>query len=331
VRLNRARQAATIWTDADRQRAIERLEGEIYQVTPAKRMLFDKLFQHHEQQPLQKVRTKATGPRSIFHQKLAKMKTAAEEEFYWAVYVTADKRVQFQVCLSYAEIEAATWSIRDTDCVVNQLEREIYGITSIDQMQFTLEFSIHLVEFVAWWHAITVHELRKTIEQRVIHFGYHNMHLVGHISESTWRMGSGDIFTTDVSKRLHIGSVTEAYRSTNKVNYIQQMLKDNDRCTGLENMDETLSYLALQGWNDIDSAKVVNLRSTAHKQRNTRRAHLLCLHHCQKVLFFRPVSQQVHHLRETHVRGVCRSIKFASLTVASVRFAIPNFAQLFGT
>jgi hypothetical protein len=33
--LNRARQVATIWSDADRQRAIERFEREIHQVTPA--------------------------------------------------------------------------------------------------------------------------------------------------------------------------------------------------------------------------------------------------------------------------------------------------------
>jgi hypothetical protein len=41
VRLNRARQAAMTWSDADRQKAIERLECEIYQVKPAKRKLFD--------------------------------------------------------------------------------------------------------------------------------------------------------------------------------------------------------------------------------------------------------------------------------------------------
>ena len=63
--------------------------------------------------------------------------------------MTADKRVQFQISLSDAEIEATTWSIADADRVVNQLERLIYGITSKDQMQFTKEFSIRLVEFEA--------------------------------------------------------------------------------------------------------------------------------------------------------------------------------------
>jgi hypothetical protein len=107
------------------------------------------------------------------------------------------------------------------------------------------------------------------------------------------------------------------------------MLKHNDRSTGLDYMEETLSYLALQGWYDIDSAKVFNLLSAADTRRNTRRAHLLRLQHCQDEPFFRPVSPQVHHLRETHVRGVCRSIKLTSLRDASEDFGIPNFGQLF--
>jgi len=107
------------------------------------------------------------------------------------------------------------------------------------------------------------------------------------------------------------------------------MLKHNDRSTALDYMEETLPYLALQGWYDIDSAKVFNLLSAADKGRNTRRAHLLRLQHCQDEPFFRPVSPQVHQLRETHVRGVCRSIKLTSLRDASEDFGIPNFGQLF--
>ena len=37
------------------------------------------------------------------------------------------------------------------------------------------------------------------------------------------------------------------------------MLEHNDQCTGLDVMEETLSELAVQGWYDIDSAKVFNL------------------------------------------------------------------------
>jgi len=43
------------------------------------------------------------------------------------------------------------------------------------------------------------------------------------------------------------------------------------------------------------------------------------------------MSPQVHHLREAHVGGVCRSIKLNSLRNASEDFGIPNFGQLFRT
>jgi len=145
------------------------------------------------------------------------------------------------------------------DRVVNQLEREIYSITSKDQLQFMKKLFIHLVEVEAWLQAIGVQKLRKTIEQHVIHFGYPKMYLVGHISESIWRMGFGDNFTTDISEGLHTGNVKAAYRSTNKVNYIQQILKHNDWCTSLDYMEATLSCLAVQSWYDIDSAKVFNV------------------------------------------------------------------------
>jgi hypothetical protein len=184
VNLNRARRAATIWLDADRQKAIERLEREIHQVTPAERMLFHKLFQHHERQLLQTVGSEATGPRSIFAKQLALMKTAAEHEDYGAANMSAGNRLQFQNRLSDAEPEATTWSLADMEHVTCQLEREIYGNTSNEQMQFKKEFSIHLIKLEAWWETIGIQALRKTIEQRVIHFRYPKMHLVNLITES---------------------------------------------------------------------------------------------------------------------------------------------------
>jgi len=87
------------------------------------------------------------------------MKTGADEEPYGTVNMTADKHMQFQIRLSDAEIEATTCSITDTDCVVNQLEREIYGITSKDQMRFTKVFSIRSVGFEASLQEIGIQEL----------------------------------------------------------------------------------------------------------------------------------------------------------------------------
>jgi hypothetical protein len=84
-------------------------------------------------------------------------------------------------------------------------------------------------------------------------------------------MDSVDNFKTDISERQHIPKVKEQYRSSNNVNYIRQMLRHNDY------MEETLTYLALEGWYDVESAKVFNILSATDKRRSTCRAHLLRL------------------------------------------------------
>jgi len=201
-------------------------------------------------------------------------------------------------------------------------------MTSNEQKRFKTEFSIRLIEFESVWETISIQALRKTIEQCVIHFGYAKMHVVSHISEPIRRMGSGDNFTPDIFERLHIAHVKEAYQSCNKVNFIQHMLKHNNRCTGLDYMDNTGSYLALEGWYDIDSVKVFNLLSPTDNWRSTPRAYQLRLHTIQDKPIIRPVSKHVYHLRGMHVRGVWRSTKLTSLRNASEDFRIPNIGPL---
>jgi hypothetical protein len=65
VHLNRAQHAATTWSDAERRMAIEHLEHEIHPVIYVKCKHFSKLFQHHEQQPIQEVGTKGIGSQSL--------------------------------------------------------------------------------------------------------------------------------------------------------------------------------------------------------------------------------------------------------------------------
>ena len=84
--------------------------------------------------------------------------------------MTTNTYTEFQVHLFNAETEATTWRITDMDCIANQLQRDIYDMTSNKQMQFMKEFSIHLLEFKAWWQAIGSQKLWNTIEQHVIHF-----------------------------------------------------------------------------------------------------------------------------------------------------------------
>jgi len=190
------------------------------------------------------------------------------------------------------------------------------------------ELSIWLVEFEAWLDTICIQVLRKMIEQCVLPFGYPKMHLASQISESMWQMGSGDNFTTDISEKLHITKVKVAYRSGNKVTYIRQMFKHNEWCTSLDDMEETRSYLALQGWYNIDSAKVFNILSATNEWRSTCRAHQLCLWTIQDEPFIRPVSQLVYRLRTMQVCGMCRSIKSTSHRDASEDFGIRSFGQL---
>jgi hypothetical protein len=82
VHLKSAWQAATKLSEADNDRAIERLECNMHPMTPAKWKLFDILFQHHDRQPFPEVRTKVTVPWNTLAQKIAQMKTAAEDKPY---------------------------------------------------------------------------------------------------------------------------------------------------------------------------------------------------------------------------------------------------------
>jgi hypothetical protein len=98
------------------------------------------------------------------------------------------------------------------------------------------------------------------------------MHLLSHITESIRQMGSPDNFSTDVSELLHIEMVKEAYRSTNRVSFEEQMLWYNDRYTGLAYMVQTLEYLALRGSFDWETARTLKMSSRAERIRSTRYA-----------------------------------------------------------
>jgi hypothetical protein len=164
VLLNRAGQEVTTWSDADHQKAINRLEHDIHQVTPAQGKLFNILFQPHEQQLLKEVRTKATGPTSIFAKERTLRKTAAEDKAHGPAIMTAQMGLQFPNCRFDAETEAMTWSLSDPVVVTNQLEREIDGITSNEKMRCEKEISLCLIEFEPWCQTICIQVLWKTIE-----------------------------------------------------------------------------------------------------------------------------------------------------------------------
>jgi len=144
-------------------------------------------------------------------------------------------------------------------------------------------------------------------------------------------MDCGDNFTSNILEQLHMANMKEAYQSTNKVNYVLQMLKHNNHRTRHDYIKKTLSCFALQVYCDTNFANDFNLLSITDKSYSTYRANLFSLEHYQNEPFFHSVSQQLYHFREMHVTRVCQSIKLTSLRDTSVDFRISILGQLFHT
>jgi len=70
--------------------------------------------------------------------------------------MTANKSLRVQIHPTEAETEARTWSIADTERITNQLERVIYRTILNEQKRLKKEFSIHKIEFEAWWETIRI-------------------------------------------------------------------------------------------------------------------------------------------------------------------------------
>jgi hypothetical protein len=97
-----------------------------------------------------KVGQKQLVPDAHLPKKLTQMNTTEETMVYGVANITTDKRAEFQVHLSDGETEPTICRIDDTDCLANQVEIEICGISSNGQMLFKMELSICLITFEAW-------------------------------------------------------------------------------------------------------------------------------------------------------------------------------------
>ena len=50
------------------------------------------------------------------------------------------------------------------------------------------------------------------------------MHLLSHYRKFIIRMGASDNVSTDMSELLHISNVKDAYRASNRINFMHQVL-----------------------------------------------------------------------------------------------------------
>ena len=121
------------------------------------------------------------------------------------------------------------------------------------------------------WSQARIDREYERLRVEVYHFQFPEMHLLCHISERIRRMGSPNNDLTDVSEVLHMELAKEAYRSTNRVNFEEQMFWYNDRFTGLVYMIQTLEYLAVRRSFNSDTAHTLQLRSRVERLRSTRR------------------------------------------------------------
>ena len=164
-------------------------------------------------------------------------------------------------------------------------------------------------------------------------------------------MGSPDNFSTDVSELLHVEMVKEAYRSTNRVNFEEQILWYNDRHTGLAYMIQTLEYLALRGSFDSDTARTLGMSSREERLKSTRCARRrqaaagdassqLILEtnlKSRSVPRYSPIAVPEARARpgiselqkQTELAGRVRDMKPLSLKEAAVRFGLSDFPAIF--
>ncbi|KAF8454280.1 hypothetical protein BDZ91DRAFT_561926 [Kalaharituber pfeilii] len=99
--------------------------------------------------------------------------------------------------------------------------------------------------------------------------GSHRQSYIRQLGEAIVQHGAMDNWTTDVSEALH-GACKDAYRSSNRVDYIQQVLDHMDRSIGMGYMHAALVYLATKGYYVRKSTRILELLPPEIRRLNTR-------------------------------------------------------------
>ena len=201
------------------------------------------------------------------------------------------------------------------------------------------------------WAQPRIYREYEKLRVEVYHFQFPKIHLLSHISESIRRMGSPDNFSTDVLELLHVEMVKEAYCSTNRVNFKEQILWYNDRHMGLAYMIQTLEYLGLRGSFDSDTAWTLGIRSREERLKFTRcairRQAAAGDASSQLILETNLMSRSVPRYspiavpeasarpgiselqKQTELAGTVRDMKPLSLKEAAVWFGLSDFPAIF--
>ena len=208
------------------------------------------------------------------------------------------------------------------------VEVEVFGVDSAAQVAFRQAMCEKRRQYDQDWEVRKGPALRKRLESECFHFGKPKMHLLSHYREFIIRMGASDNFSTDISELLHISNIKDAYRASNRVNCMRQVLANNDGHTALDYMHQTLRWLALQGWHDNDSAAILDLVRAAEKRRYTRRARQNRILAGESELFFRPECPHPQTYQLSRICAPSPTCKRISISQAATLFNIPTLPTL---
>lgn len=148
------------------------------------------------------------------------MKSATDEEVYRASIITCNKCVDFQIHPPNTRIEANTWSIADTDHIVNQQQREICGITLTQQMRFKKRFSLYMIQLT-----FCKRHSEFTMISNPLNSVRYNLDNLRCILSAVYPSQFVELVLVTISSQrflngwLHISNVKVIYQFTNKVNY----------------------------------------------------------------------------------------------------------------
>jgi hypothetical protein len=122
--------------------------------------------------------------------------------------------------------------------------------------------------------------------------------------------------------------IKAGYRASNCQNYVEQILWHSDRHANCAYMVETLRHLALRGYYDCDSARVLQLLAPGLGRQFTRNARLN-----GRVLpaELAPHPQHMYKLNKPTVAGPVnqKNIKCPTIQEAQHHFEIPDLPKLF--
>lgn len=329
ARLKKEIDLSRIWSAPAKALAERALDRSIFDATEMKRRRFEELYRDAHDRLVSQLRAGTSrGPKSKFARDLAQECLAVKTAVYGRSRVTAAATNEYEERLSVLEQQATNVTGDRHEQIYHRVEVEVFGVDAPAQAAFRQAMGEKRRQYDQVWESTKGPALQKRLESEYFHFGKPKMHLLSHYREFISRMGAPDNFSTDISELLHISNVKEAYRASNRVSFMRQVLAHNDRHTALDYMHQTLRWLALQGWHDKDSAAILNLISTAEKRRSTRRAQQNRILAGESEPFFQPELPHLQTYQHSRICAPSPTYKRMSLSQAATIFNIPTLPTL---